>query len=180
MSNGAAPLSAGVRAQLREALPNCFMNDTYGASESGAAATRLDDGVSRTSPKFDIGADLMVVDEDLRPCPVGVPGMLARSGPIPLGYLGDPEKTAATFREIDGKRWSIPGDMAVINEDGALVCSAAGRRPSTRAARRSTPRRSRASCSTTRTSSTPAWSARRTNGGASRSRRWCSCARGRA
>jgi acyl-CoA synthetase (AMP-forming)/AMP-acid ligase II len=121
ISNGAAPLSAGVRNQLRQALPNCFMNDTYGASESGAPATRLDDGQSRTAPKFDIGPDVMVVDDQHRPCPIGTPGLLARTGPIPIGYLGDPERTASTFVEIEGKRWSVPGDMAVVEEDGTIT-----------------------------------------------------------
>ena len=39
-------------------------------------------------------------------------GMLGVGGPIPLGYCSDPEKTAATFRVVDGVRWSIPGDYA--------------------------------------------------------------------
>lgn len=120
VSNGAAPLSAAVRAQLHTALPNCIINDSYGASESGTTATRIDDGTPRTTPLFDAGPDVMVVDEQWRPCPVGQVGMLARSGPIPLGYLNDPEKTAAAFKEIDGKRWVIPGDFARREHDGSI------------------------------------------------------------
>jgi acyl-CoA synthetase (AMP-forming)/AMP-acid ligase II len=47
--------------------------------------------------------------------------MLGRSGPIPLGYYKDEAKTAATFREIDGKRWSIPGDFARREDDGSVT-----------------------------------------------------------
>jgi hypothetical protein len=32
---------------------------------------------------------------------------VARTGHIPLRYHGDPEKTAQTFVEIDGRRWVI-------------------------------------------------------------------------
>ena len=57
----------------------------------------------------------------MRPCPVGVDGMLGRSGPMPQGYYKDPVKTAATFREVDGVRWSIPGDFARREEDGSIT-----------------------------------------------------------
>jgi len=40
---------------------------------------------------------------------------------VPLGYLGDAAKTARTFPVIDGVRFSIPGDRAVINPDGQIV-----------------------------------------------------------
>jgi 3-oxocholest-4-en-26-oate---CoA ligase len=48
-------------------------------------------------------------------------GMLARSGHIPLGYWNDPVKTAATFREVDGVRWVLPGDFARIEDDGSVT-----------------------------------------------------------
>ena len=39
---------------------------------------------------------------------------------IPLGYLGDAEKTARTFPVIDGVRWSVPGDRARFLADGRI------------------------------------------------------------
>ncbi len=57
----------------------------------------------------------------MKPCPPGVDGMLGRTGPIPLGYYKDPVKTAATFKEVDGVRWSIPGDFARREEDGSVT-----------------------------------------------------------
>jgi acyl-CoA synthetase (AMP-forming)/AMP-acid ligase II len=45
---------------------------------------------------------------------------LARRDLIPLGYLGDAEKTARTFPTIDGVRWSVPGDRADVLEDGRI------------------------------------------------------------
>ncbi len=123
VSNGAAPLSDGVREEIRRALPGRFILDSYGASESGATGSRIDDGSEGPSgaPKFAVGADVEVFDADMRPCPPGVDGMLGRSGAIPLGYYKDPVKTAATFKEIDGVRWSIPGDFARREEDGSVT-----------------------------------------------------------
>ncbi|HET7684018.1 MAG TPA: acyl-CoA synthetase [Marmoricola sp.] len=123
VSNGAAPLSEGVREEIRRALPGRFILDSYGASESGAAGSQVDDGSSGPlgAPKFGVGPDVEVFDTDLKPCPPGVDGMLARSGPVPLGYYKDPEKTAATFKEIDGVRWVIPGDFARREDDGTVT-----------------------------------------------------------
>src|SRR6185295_15144229 len=65
----------------------------------------------------------MVVDEaTLRPVErgSGVIGRLATRGRVPLGYHKDPERSARTFVEIDGERWSLPGDMATIDADGTI------------------------------------------------------------
>jgi acyl-CoA synthetase (AMP-forming)/AMP-acid ligase II len=123
VSNGAAPLSDGVREEIRRALPERFILDTYGSSESGATASRVDDGTDGPvgAPKFSAGDDVEVFDSQLRPCPVGVDGMLARTGPIPLGYYKDPAKTDATFKTVDGVRWSIPGDFARREADGSIT-----------------------------------------------------------
>jgi len=64
------------------------------------------------------------VDEELRPVAPGSGqvGRLARGGNIPLGYYNDPEKTAATFvTDGQGRRWSIPGDYALLEADGRIT-----------------------------------------------------------
>ena len=49
-------------------------------------------------------------------------GRLARGGNIPLGYYNDPEKTAETFvTDAQGRRWSIPGDYALLEADGRIT-----------------------------------------------------------
>lgn len=121
IGNGGAPLSSGVRAQLREALPNVAILDSFGASETGAAGARSDDGSALSAPKFVVGDDTTVLADDGRVCAIGEVGKLARSGNIPLGYYKDPVKTAETFREYDGKRWVIPGDFAQIEPDGMIT-----------------------------------------------------------
>ena len=47
-------------------------------------------------------------------------GRLATTGRAPLGYYRDAAKTARTFVEIDGRRWTLPGDMAVVDADGSI------------------------------------------------------------
>ena len=120
IGNGGAPLSAGVREQLRQAHPTIMILDSYGASETGAAGARPDDGAGHSAPRFFVGDDTTVLGDDGHQCAPGETGKLARSGHIPLGYYKDPEKTAATFPTYDGKRWVIPGDFARIEEDGSI------------------------------------------------------------
>ena len=54
------------------------------------------------------------------PAAVGEVGHLAKSGHVPLGYYGDPAATAATFPVVDGVRWAVMGDLAVLEADGQI------------------------------------------------------------
>ena len=47
--------------------------------------------------------------------------MFAKTGAIPLGYYKDEKKTAATFPEVGGRRWVMPGDFAQREEDGSIT-----------------------------------------------------------
>jgi acyl-CoA synthetase (AMP-forming)/AMP-acid ligase II len=40
---------------------------------------------------------------------------------VPLGYYKDEAKTKATFLEVDGERWVLPGDNAIVEVDGTVV-----------------------------------------------------------
>src|SRR5262249_14659325 len=66
----------------------------------------------------------VVLDENTRRPVVpgsGVVGRVARTGLLPLRYHNDPEKTARTFVDIDGERYAISGDMAVVEADGTVT-----------------------------------------------------------
>ncbi len=91
---------------------------------------------------------------------------MATAGRGPVGYYKDPEKTAATFRVIDGRRWSRPRRLRRPSRPTAR-CSCSGRGSSVHQHRRreGLPRGGRggaASC--TATSTTPWWSACPTRG----------------
>ena len=51
----------------------------------------------------------------------GEAGMVAASGTVPLGYFKDQAKSEATFKTIDGIRYSFPGDWAIVEADGSLT-----------------------------------------------------------
>jgi fatty-acyl-CoA synthase len=72
---------------------------------------------------FSVGPETKVFTEDHREVRPGSAerGLIAKSGPIPLGYYKDPEKTARTFPVIDGVRYAIPGDWCVVAEDGTIT-----------------------------------------------------------
>jgi len=123
MTNGGAPLSPTVRDRLLTALPNLMILDAVGASESGAQMTMLaTKGAQNPTATFTPLADTTVVSADFSRvlAPGDGEGWLARREFVPLGYLGDPEKTARTFPTIGGVRWSIPGDRANYLADGQI------------------------------------------------------------
>ena len=47
-------------------------------------------------------------------------GLLAVGGRMPVGYWRDPDKTAQTFRVIDGRRYALAGDYAQVDADGTI------------------------------------------------------------
>ncbi|MFM9035930.1 MAG: acyl-CoA synthetase [Mycobacterium sp.] len=123
ITNGGAPLSPTVRDRLLAALPNLMIMDAVGASESGAQMTTVaTKGGQTAAATFTPLDDTTVVSADLSRVlrPGDGEGWLARRVYVPLGYLGDAEKTARTFPTIDGVRWSIPGDRARLLADGRI------------------------------------------------------------
>jgi fatty-acyl-CoA synthase len=125
LGSGGSMLSADVKVELLQRLPSVLgIVEGIGSSESPAQAVSLTtrDSTAPTSLAFAAKAETMVVDDELRPIPPGTGGVgrLATRGRVPLGYYKDPDRTARTFVEIDGARWSLPGDMATIDADGTV------------------------------------------------------------
>ena len=123
LTNGGAPLSPTVRDRLLAALPNLIIMDAVGASESGAQMTSIaTKGAEVAAATFTPMADTTVVAADFSRVlqPGDGEGWLARRVFVPLGYLGDAQKTARTFPTIDGVRFSIPGDKARYLIDGRV------------------------------------------------------------
>jgi acyl-CoA synthetase (AMP-forming)/AMP-acid ligase II len=120
VQSAGAILSPSVREALVARFPEAMILNNLGASETGHQGTALDDGKPGRAV-FETTDNNAVFDDELRRCGVGELGKLARRGHIPLGYYGDPEKTARTFFDIEGERWVIPGDYAMLTEQGTIV-----------------------------------------------------------
>ena len=103
-------------------LPHVLLIDSLGASEGIMTRTETREGDEIAPARFKASERLVVVTDDGEPVEPGtdVIGMLGVGGAIPLGYYKDPEKTAATFRNVGGRRYSIPGDYATIDADGTI------------------------------------------------------------
>lgn len=126
VSSTAAVFSPAVKDQLIALLPDVFVTEAIGASETGfSGMTLVQKGQEQKGggPTVQLGPDTIVISDDGRPVEPGsgVIGRVARRGNVPLGYYKDPVKTAATFVEIDGVRYSIPGDFAVVEADGTMT-----------------------------------------------------------
>lgn len=123
IGNGSAVLTPEIKEQVLELLPHALINDTVGASETGAQGTHLSAKGAVATGTFGAGPGAVVVNEDLtalaEPGHDGI-GWLGQSGWVPLGYLGAPEKTARTFPVIGGTRYALPGDRARLLADGQI------------------------------------------------------------
>lgn len=120
---GGAALSAPLKQRFVELLPHLTILDAGGSSESGSQMGQVSSRLQSASGRFAPNPGAVVVSEDLtRILAPGADeiGWLAQQGPIPLGYLGDPEKTARTFPVIEGIRHSVPGDRARWDADGQI------------------------------------------------------------
>ncbi|TDC59481.1 AMP-dependent synthetase [Actinomadura sp. GC306] len=118
--NSAAAISPDVKRRLLELLPHTRIVDILGSSESGFQVAR--DGSSARSFMPTPGTAVLSADRSRRLAPGDEEmGWLAKGGDsIPLGYLGDPDKTAATFRTLDGERLVVAGDRARLLADGTV------------------------------------------------------------
>lgn len=116
--------SAEVKQGLLKHMPQAAMMDSFGSSEAvgfGSSTTTAEGG-TQTS-KFEIGPNCKVFSEDDREIVPGSgeAGIIARGGAVPLGYYKDEEKTAKTFKTINGVRYAIPGDWCTVEADGTIT-----------------------------------------------------------
>ncbi|MCU4184360.1 AMP-binding protein [Acidiferrimicrobium sp. IK] len=115
--------SAEVRAGLLRHHPGLMLVDTLGSSEAiGMASSRSSTDGAPSTAGFRLSEQTRVVapdGSDVRPGS-GEMGLVALRGRGSIGYYKDEAKTAATYRIIDGERWSIPGDWATIEADGTV------------------------------------------------------------
>ncbi|MHB1502726.1 MAG: acyl-CoA synthetase [Acidimicrobiales bacterium] len=103
--------------------PNMWLIDAFSSSEALGMGASLSSGdVAEHTASFVLGPDVRVLDEsgsDVVPGS-GIVGVLALGGRNPLGYYKDADRSASTFKVIDGMRYSIPGDYALVDADGKI------------------------------------------------------------
>jgi len=103
--------------------PGMILNDAFSSSEALGMGSSVSSGDNAAdTAKFTLGPNTRVIDEDGKDIVPGSGdvGMVAVKGLVPVGYYKDPEKSAKTFRVIDGDRYSVPGDFATVEADGTL------------------------------------------------------------
>ena len=99
--------------------------DALGATEGGMGMSLTNRQTPPSqSGKFNKMPTTKVFTEDGREIQPGSgeEGFIAAGGSfVPVAYYKDPEKSAKTFRVIDGKRYAFIGDMGRIEADGSLT-----------------------------------------------------------
>ena len=122
--SGGAPLNSTIKDRFLAQVPTALVMDAVGASETGSQMSQMSAaGQAATTGTFTPGPGVAIVSEDLATrleAGHAEVGWLAQQGRVPLGYLGDAEKTARTFPVIDGTRYSVPGDRARFTADGVI------------------------------------------------------------
>ncbi len=125
LASTAALFSRSLKERFLELLPNRVITDSIGSSETGFGGTSIvaKGQTQAGGPRVSIDKNTVVLDDDgneVQPGS-GVRGILAKRGNIPVGYYKDEAKTAETFRTINGVRYAIPGDYAMVEEDGTVT-----------------------------------------------------------
>ena len=104
--------------------PGMLLLDAFSSSEAlGMGSSISAAGAEAATAKFQLTPTSIVIGDDgTRVEPgSGQIGRLAVGGRIPLGYYKDEEKSARTFIDVDGARYSCPGDFATVEADGTIT-----------------------------------------------------------
>jgi 3-oxocholest-4-en-26-oate---CoA ligase len=115
--------SEEVKEGLLRHHPDMMLLDAFASSEALGMGVSLSSGESAPkTAEFVLGDDVRVLDDAGRPLEPGSAdvGVLALAGRNPIGYYKDEERSATTFRVVDGVRYSIPGDFAQVRADGSI------------------------------------------------------------
>ena len=125
--SGGAPLPPEVCKRFEEKT-GAVIFEGYGLSETAPVASV--NPTNREQRKIGSigfplpGTDIKIVDLDtgLKPLPQGEDGEIAIGGPqVMQGYWNRPEENEAVFRQIDGRRYFLTGDIGHVDENGYIL-----------------------------------------------------------
>jgi fatty-acyl-CoA synthase len=125
MISSGAMFSTEVKQGLLGHVPELAIADVLGSTEGSMGQTVMTkDTPAGETAKFSLVPTARVFREDgsgeVEPGS-GEVGIVATGGLVPSGYYKDPEKSARTFREVNGERYAFPGDMAIVEADGSIT-----------------------------------------------------------
>jgi fatty-acyl-CoA synthase len=118
---------AMVSASLKDALlarGSMSFYDSLGSSEAVGFGLALTTATGEhATARFTLGPRARVLTEEGRDVVPGSgeAGVLAVTTSTGVGYYNDSERSAATFRTIDGARYAMPGDWALLHEDRTIT-----------------------------------------------------------
>jgi fatty-acyl-CoA synthase len=120
-------VSSGVMwsSEVKEGLlshHDMVLMDAFGSTEGGMGSSMSSRDSKPKTAKFSINPGVIIINDEGEPVEPGSGerGMLGLSAMVPLGYYKDPVKSAATFKEHNGIRYSFPGDYATVDIDGTI------------------------------------------------------------
>lgn len=118
------PMPPQILNEWRKKFPEAVFSNHYGSTELTIAAWQeLSGEESLSMGKSCGGKELLLLNEDGSPTPPGEVGEIVVRGPVATGYLGDEERTRASFgvEPETGKRFFRTGDLAKIDENGVMT-----------------------------------------------------------
>lgn len=123
MNSSGVMWTTEVKNDLIDRIEQVVIIDAMGSTEGSMGTQMMVKGLQAETARFTKGPLAKVFnehDEEVVPGS-GEVGMVAAGGNVPLGYFKDPDKSARTFRVINGLRYSFPGDFATVETDGTLI-----------------------------------------------------------
>ena len=124
ITSSGASFSDAAKQRLLAVNPRLVIIDALGSSESAGTAVAVTSAQGTSGAGFVAipGRQVKIFDDQMTELLPGSEayGILARSGPLPLGYLGEDELNARTFPTVDGVRYLMTGDRARITVDGRI------------------------------------------------------------
>ena len=111
-----------VKVGLHDHLPQAVVVDIIAATEGAMGLSISTQARPAATGTFTPWPGVVLVGEDGEIIRAGSDevGMVALPGGAE-GYFKDEKKTAATFKVIDGVRYTLPGDFATIGPEGTLT-----------------------------------------------------------
>ncbi len=125
--SGAAPLAPELAKEF-ERITNSWIVEGYGLSET-SPVTHMNP-TNKIQRKFgtvglpmpDTYVKIVDLDTGLKELPQGENGEIALSGPqVMKGYWKREKASAKVFREIDGRKYFLTGDIGFLDEEGFTV-----------------------------------------------------------